>query len=239
MKHVFTALGVAVSFALPAQAVTIAAYEIPTNASFIVASEEADGVDANVLSRAGGLVSTGVGTFRSKSWTLYGDANAARASYNSITWGFNSTTAYDLTTLDIRYDGSNKGPKSIVIDAIVNGGAPVYDIYSDHNIDTAGETNLGIDLSMFTNVTSIQFILSGWGATKEKGTFELRNMADGPALRINGASGPVALSGNLNERAVNRNGEFGDNLLPAVPLPAGLPLLLAGLGGLAVLRRRK
>ncbi|MEM9584330.1 MAG: VPLPA-CTERM sorting domain-containing protein [Pseudomonadota bacterium] len=233
MKHVFIGFGAALGLALPVNAATIVAYDIGMNGAFITPSEEAEGVSGAVLARSGGLVpsgaSTGLGLFRSKGWTNYGDAAAARAGYNSLTWGFSSSIAYDLTSLDIRYDGSNKGPQSITIDAIVNGGTPVFDIFTDHDINTAGETNLGIDLSMFTEVTSIQFILSGWGATKDKGTFALHNTFDGPALRINGVGAAPAVLYAANA----------DVAIVPTPLPAGLPLLAAGLGALAVLRRRR
>jgi len=46
-------------------------------------------------------------------------------------------------------------------------------------------------------------------------------------------------NGNTNEGFFLDNVVVTGDLIPAVPLPAGAPLLLLGLGGFAALRRRK
>lgn len=230
MKNVIIALGATLSFALPAYSATVVAFDIPMNRTTIKASETAAGVTGEDLRRTSGLKRTGIGTFRAFSWTIGGDANLARVQNNAFTWGFTSEVAYDLTSLDIHYDGSNKGPKSVVLDLIVNG-TEVLDVYTDLSVDTTGETHMGIDLSAFDNVTSVLFRLSGWGATKEKGTLEIENIDDGPGIRVNGeASDPVELLAFMDDQP--------ERVMAPVPLPAGLPLLLAGLGAFAVIRRR-
>ncbi|MDA8747128.1 VPLPA-CTERM sorting domain-containing protein [Litoreibacter sp.] len=227
MKNFAIALGTTLAFALPAQSATVVAFDIPENRTSIAASETANGVTGENLRRASGLKRTGVGTFRAYNWTIGGDADKARRLNNAFTWGFNSTVAYDLTSLDIHYDGSNKGPKSVVLDVFVNGTA-YLDVYTDLSVDTRGETHLGIDLSALKNATSVLFRLSGWGATKKKGTLELENIDDGPGIVVHGeVAAPLAIAS--SDQPVS---------IASVPLPAGLPLLLGGLGVFAVIRRR-
>ncbi len=166
-----------------------------------------------VYSRGAGVEFNAGGTFNSKGWDDGTSAATAVAAGNTNSWGFTSA-AVDLTNFSFRYDRSNTGPAQGVIQLSVNGGAFV-DVFSDSDINAAGEENLLIDLSSFDNVTSATFRFAGWGASSAAGTFDWENTAN-----INGAS--FQLTGEAAQ---------------AVPEPATMIALAAA--GLAAASRRK
>ena len=93
------------------------------------------------------------------------------------------------------------------------------EIFRDENVNPNSSVTFGtanIDLTAFDNVENAFFRLSGWNATSDAGTFDIENRASlgGKGIVVTGALSPV-------------------------PLPAGLPMLAAGLGLMAVLRRRR
>ncbi len=198
------------------QGATIIGY-LPGNSSSadgVGATVVASGVTAMNLNRGGGLVWNDGGDFNSKGWDDGTDSDSAQTNGNYLEWGFSSTGAVDLTTLDIRYDRSSTGPPSLEILLAVNGGS-FTPVFTDPTVGESGENNAGIDLSSFTGVTSATFRLVAWGATGNTGTFDIEDTTS-----FDGANGLV-VSGT------------------PVPEPISAPLLLGLLGLAGLFNRRR
>ena len=116
-----------------------------------------------------------------------------------LQWGWaNSPNAFDLETLDVRYDRSASGPAQLEIHLAVNGGA-FESILHDQEVDVSGESLLGMDLSRFDAVNSATFRLYGYAASRSSGTFDLENFAMDPnyAVAVNGTATSVPEPGGL------------------------------------------
>lgn len=218
MKMILAIAGLAVGLASASNAATLAAFE-GVNGSSVAAAVEAPGVTGFNLGRSIGVTQNTGSTFNSRDWEEGTDKLSALANNNAIFWGLtiDNGMPYDLTSLEIDYDRSNTGPTSIAIDLFINN-ANQGEIFSNNAVANSGSQMAFIDLSGFQAVTgSVFFRLSGWGATGSAGTFDIENdLAGGFGIIVSG-----------------------DASVAAVPLPAGLPLLLAGLSGIAGLRMRK
>jgi hypothetical protein len=202
-----------------AQASTVVAY-LPGNGASVGPTVVGAGVTGNNLTRGSGIVENTGGDFNSRGWTVGGDAATALANDDYLLWGFTSTLAYDLTTLDIRYDRSDLGPTNMEIAINVNN-AGFTTIFSDASVSASSEEHAGIDLSAYTNVTSAVFRLVAFGATLSStglnnGTFDIENTAS-----FDGANGLV-VSGTA-----------------ITPIPAALPLFASGLGALGLIGWRR
>lgn len=219
IKHLLIpAVALAAGLAGPAKAATVVAFK-GVSGSTVNGVEEGAGVSQFNLGRSIGLTQNSGATFNSRDWEEGTDKASALANNNAIFWGFNTTSAYDLTSLEISYDRSNTGPSNIAIELFLNG-ALQGEIFGDSDVSPTGETAL-VDLSAFNAVVgSVFFRLSGWGASSANGTFDIEN-----ELALGSENYGIIISGDLT--------------VPAVPLPASLPLLAAGLGGVFALRRRK
>jgi hypothetical protein len=167
----------------------------------------------SVYQRGSGLIANSGGTFNSESFLTTSQA-AAIAAGDFITWSFSSAAGVDLTSFNIRYDRSNSGPTSLVIQ--LDAGSGFTTVHTDTSINASGEDNLGIDLSAFDNVTSGTFRLVAWGGSTG-GTFDFENSA------------PIGVIGSQNVSFV-LEGE-------PVPEPATMTVLAAA--GLLAARRRK
>ncbi|MEM9773871.1 MAG: ExeM/NucH family extracellular endonuclease, partial [Chloroflexota bacterium] len=167
---------------------------LPGNGATVSPAFEATNVTGAALSRGAGVSQTSGGNFNSNNWTQGGDLAAAQSNNDYIEWGFTSTTPFDLSTMDIRYDRSGSGPTSIVIQVAINGGT-FQTVFTDTSVSSNGENNLGIDLSSLDAVTSATFRLYGFGATSSGGTFDIEdtNLFDGAnGLIIYGESSTVS-----------------------------------------------
>ncbi|MGL5083095.1 MAG: Ig-like domain-containing protein [Microcoleaceae cyanobacterium] len=140
-------------------------------------STQGVGVTGLDLTRGSGIISATGSTFNSSGWNDSVDLPGAIANNDFLQWGFNSTTAYDLSDLDIRYDRSGTGPNQVNIQISVNGGA-FQSFFSDSSVSDVGENNPDLNLSGFTNVTAATFRLYGFGATAAAGTFDIENALD-------------------------------------------------------------
>ncbi|MCC5944240.1 MAG: fibronectin type III domain-containing protein [Bernardetiaceae bacterium] len=153
-------------------ALQLVAYE-PISGATAPPDVEGPGVTGENLVRGAGLsLNAGFG-FNSSGWTVGGDLATAKAADNYIEWGFSSSIAYNLTTLDMRYFRSGTGPASIVIELSVNGG-PYTIIHTDDAVPSSAATSMLLaehDISSFTDVTTANFRLYGFNATGGGGTF--------------------------------------------------------------------
>ena len=216
MKTLLASAAMTAVLALPASAATIVGYTSSNSAGGIAPTTLDAGVTGLDLNRGTGLSQASGGTYNSRGWTESNIANAL-LDEDYLEFGFSSSDAYDLTSLDIRYDRSNTGPSNIELLASTDGFL-FGSIFSDSAISASGELN-SIDLSSFTNITNLTFRLVGWGATTSVGTFDIEN------------------AGSLGGEGIQINGELA--VIAAVPLPAGLPLMLGGLGMLGLARRAR
>lgn len=213
LKQIATALALALA-AVPASAATIVAWESTNTDGRLAATDEGDFVTQFSLGRSKGLLPNNGGTYNSRDWQVGGSKLTALRDNDALFWGFNSSQGYDLTSLSIGYDRSGEGPLNIAIDLFINN---VFQgqIFSDTAVADNSSAAATIDLTAFDNIQNGFFRLVGWGAESTRGTFDIENRS------TFGGRG-IVLSGELTP----------------VPLPAGLPLLLAGLGAFAVVRRR-
>lgn len=202
--------------ALPASAATIVGYTSANSAGGIAPTTLEAGVTGFDLERGAGLTQNNGSTYNSRGWTETTIGNAL-LDEDYLEFGFSSVDAYDLATLDIRYDRSGSGPSNIEILASTDG-VLFGSIFSDSAIRPNGEFN-SIDLSSFANITNLTLRLVGWGANSGAGTFDIEN------------------AGSLGGEGIQINGER--TIIAAIPLPAGLPLMLGGLGLFGVLRHRR
>ena len=150
--------------AQPAAAELIVAYDASNSTGGLAASESVAGLVPVDLNRGSGLSAGTGGTYNSSGWT--------DEVTDYLEWGWSSSPPLALTDLDLRYDRSSSGPGGLEILLSANGG-PFESIFVDNDVSDAGEDNLDIDLSGFTNVTSATFRLLGSGASSASGTFDI------------------------------------------------------------------
>jgi hypothetical protein len=176
------------------------------------------------------LFDASLGTLDSVELTLTGSVSGLAAG-ESLDGG-PSTIVLDLKAFITASVASNPS-LSVDVNPIANGtfSATAYDGAIDFG-GTSGVTYADLDA---TDADSSVFT-SGLAAFIGSGTFTM--VLD--ALGQSTGSGPGNLVTQFNTNASAIGGVTYNYTPPAaVPLPAGLPLLLAGLGGLALLRRRK
>ncbi len=215
MKTILLGAAFCAALSVAANASTIVSYVSTNSDGSIAPTFEAPGVEGQDLARGAGLVPNAGSTYNSRDWDEF-VVEAAFAAEDFLTFGFSSENAYDLTSIDIRYDRSATGPTSAQL-LYFSGPNTVNSLLFDTDVSVNGEDTT-IDLSFLKNVTSFSLALVAWGATSDRGTFDIENANafGGNGIRINGVLSPIA----------------------AVPLPAGLPLLLGGLALLGGFRRR-
>ncbi len=215
MRKLLGIAAVTMTLAASANAATIVDYDTHNAAGGVAAAIEGSGVTGTDLNRGAGLVQNVGNDYNSRNWTQGGDLAAAVANQDFLTWGFTSSSAYNLTGLDIAYDRSGTGAMQIAIQASINGGA-FNTIFSDLTVGTSTQIqNIAL---MATNVTSAVFRLAGWGSTNPLGTFDIETDEVGA-----GNSYGLVISGDI----------------APVPVPAAGVLLAGALGGLGLMRRRK
>jgi hypothetical protein len=183
------------------------------NGSNVTADVEGLSVTGIDLQRSIGLVQNTGSTFNSRDWQVNGTKADAVTASDFIYWGFDSTLAYDLTSISFAYDRSGTGPSSIAVDFFINNVLQAQ-IFEDLDVATNSTAMTTIDLSSYNNVTNGYFRLVGWNATSSAGTFDIEN-------RLAGDKG-IILRGELT----------------AVPAPASILLLCLGLAGIGLIKRK-
>jgi hypothetical protein len=228
--RVIAALLVYVAAALPASAVTVLAVDVPASDPILIPDSF---VTSQSATRGAGLSAP---TFQSiDGFSAVGfteaDAAGAVADDDYLGFAFESAQAYDLTRLRFgiqRFSGFfGGGPTAGFVRASADGGAFFDVTTADFGIsDAGGVVDLALaGIAALQDVTGVEFRIYGYGGSP--GFFNPAG-EDGGIVRdqlIPGDDLALLLEGELTPPAV-------------VPLPPGLPLLLAGLGALAVLRRR-
>jgi hypothetical protein len=123
-------------------------------------------------------------------------------------------------------------------------GNPAVDGFSISALSDGTFAATALSLRLSTTDTSV---LPDEGLAGLIAFFDAGSLPGGNVLRLNvSAYGGVDIYGNDCTSdfcdfgaAIDTIGVLGDTDVNVVPLPAGLPLLLAGLGGLALVRRRR
>ena len=167
----------------------IVAYESLNPMGGVLASEFAPGVGALPLGRGPGLTQASGATFNTRDWTVESTPDPD----DFLEWGWaSSDSLFDLETLDVRYDRSGTGPAQLALHLAVNGG-PFESIFSDADVSSMGESQLGIDLSHLDGIGSATFRLFGFGAGRSSGTFDLENFSSAPnrAILVSGSTSTV------------------------------------------------
>lgn len=134
--------------------------------------------------------------------------------------------------------GTLFGPQNVVIGSVQGNGADEFDAFiftatAAWTLDilsyTSGANNSASGFGFYTNLTGTI------------GDVSQGIQVGGPLSGLfNGGAGTFGISVNEFGSTSPATYSFGINIdTPAVPLPAGLPLLLAGLGGFALLTRKK
>ena len=120
-------------------------------------------VSGGMLSRGAGLdyQSGGGVDFNSSKWT--NDPNNPDLT-DALLFSFSSTTAYDLTTLQIRGRSSSDGPITFRLQVDVGQVNVFTTVGSDFVLTQDTDTNLLFDLSSLTGVSSAAFRLLGFNA---------------------------------------------------------------------------
>ncbi len=214
MRQFLCSLAACLFMAVSANAATVVEFT-SVNGIKVAADAEGTGVTGFSLGRSTGLDPNVGGTFNSNDWFVGGNKLDALAAKDSLFWGFNSTIGYDLTSLSFGYDRSPTGPAAIAVDFFINSVFQA-EIFADIAVAVNSTATATIDLSAYKNVTNGFFRLTGWNATGSSGTFDIENRSSlgGKGIVVTGEVSPI-------------------------PLPAGLPLLLAGLGLMFGLRKRR
>ncbi|WP_338356085.1 hypothetical protein [Yeosuana marina] len=133
--------------------------------------------DSNIsttgICRSSGIVENAGGTYNSRDWTQ----NSTLDLDDYLEWTITPNSGYkiDLTTMNIRYDRSPRGPTKV--DIQIDLGSGFASIFSDSSVNPNGENVTGIDLSLFTSITSsITFRLYAYDATGTTGTFDIEEL---------------------------------------------------------------
>ena len=210
--------GLVATLSGPATAATILAYDTAEGGGPVAPAVESPGLDGADLMRGAGLVPAGDKGFASGGWTVGGSLGESTLNDDFVTFGFSSapSTAFDLGTLEIALARSEAGPTSVsltIVGSGVGSGLASRPL-SGVDVGTDGHA-FSFDLGGAERITSAFFTLSGWNAAGSEGTLTV-----GP----DGEGFGIALTG---ERVV----------LEPIPLPAGLPMLAAAIGLLALRRR--
>lgn len=213
---IFGACAVALS-GMSASAATVASWGTAGSTTSLAANFEGVGVTADNLEAGAGINVQNFSTFNFTAWDPANASAADAIADDEIwTWGFTSSTAYDLTDFSIRLDRSATGPDDFLIELAINGSSVFAPVLSfDFQDGSAGVSFVDVDLSGFDNVTDADFRLAAFNSEGNVGTFDLE------------------LLGNSN------NGIIITGEISAVPLPAPALMLLAGLFGLGALQFRR
>lgn len=206
---------------VPALGATILEYGTAGSTTALAPSFEAAGVNGANFTAGTGIDVQNFSTFNFTNWDP-GNTSAAEAIATDEvwTWGFTADpgVSFDLASFDIRLDRSGNGPDDFEIFLAVNGGPNVSVLTFDFQDGTTGVDFLGVDLSSATGVTEAVFTLAAFNAEGTNGTFDLESLGGGSAgtaFRLD---------------AVDTSD---------VPLPGTLAMILAGLGGLGAVARRR
>ncbi len=194
-RCVFLGVSLCALWMARAEAEVIVAYEtLNPEVGDVSTSEAAPHVQPLALRRGPGLSAASGATFNTRGWTTEGTIDPE----DYLEWGWNGSDFVDLAALDVRYDRSSSGPAQLEIQLAVNGG-PFEQIFADADVDTSGESQLGIDLSRFGGVLSATFRLFGYSAGRSSGTFDLENYSTAPnrAIMVSGTTSAVPEPGML------------------------------------------
>ena len=205
------------ALALPVHAATLASW-VSVNGVSLAPTTLAPGVSGGTIVRGTGLEQTTGDTFNSQDWTVGGDALvAAQDGDVLLLQEITFARPVDLSSIHLAFDRSPTGPKAISILVAVNR-AFLRDFFVDTAVAEDSTSIASLDLSAFDDVTTFALGIYGFDALSDDGTLDLENRLPGGHA--------VVLTGELPAAAV-------------VPLPAAGLFLLGGLGGLAILKRRR
>lgn len=225
MKFFGLTIATSLILASHAHAAVFSADSATATSEFSASYDAGNTIDGSGLSSAGNPGATHADYVANNHWTT---ANGDTVG-ESITWAFSAHAGVDLGGLYIWNHRSTPSG---------SGGVGANDSYEPVLFDLLVSDTGGTALAQFTNQVigadtntsqsySLSSILTGVGSV----TFTVKATQNGNISPYTGLAEVLFDDGTIDDGA----------LLGAapVPLPAGLPLLLAGMGGLALLRRKQ
>lgn len=207
-----------------AHAATFSADSATATSEFSALYDAGNTIDGSGLSAAGNPGATHGSYQQNNHWTTRSSETVGE----SITWSFNSGEDlgglyiwnHQSTTTAQGGVGANSNYEPVLFDLLIadTGGSTLAE-YTSQAIAPDTATSQSYSLSS---------ILSGVGSV----TFTIRATQNGNVSQYSGLAEVLFDDGTIDD------GQLLANAAP-IPLPAGLPLLAAGLCGLALLRRKK
>lgn len=176
-------------------------------------------VSGNVYVRGAGLTAVATtNAFTNSSWNAT-SLTAAIDAFDTVTWGFSSSSLLNLSQVRFATLRSGTGPSNVALQFMANGESAFSTIFTLSSLPEAATVHT-VDMSAYTNVSGGLFRFTGWTSAGGAGTLRLTDNAGVATL---GVSAPKAVS----------------FVLEGEPVPEPATMTILAVAGLVAARRRK